>query len=585
MRKLRHIFCVGILYFLSLFTFKQNYVFAQWTAVGFWQPIVLKLWAGGVGGRGNIDSNWGQRARFYNPTAVALDGAGNMYVADQGNHTIRKITSAGVVTTLAGAAGVIGSTDASGAAARFNNPSGVAVDVSGNVYVADYFNHTIRKITSTGVVTTLAGAAGVIGSTDATGAAARFNNPFGVAVDGSGNVYVADLNNHTIRKITSTGVVTTLAGAAGVAGSTDATGAAARFFNPSGVAVDGAGNMYVADQKNHTIRKITAAEVVTTLSGAARASGSTDATGAAARLNAPSGVAVDGAGNVYVADQSNHTIRKITAAGVVTTLAGAAGVAGSTDATGVAARFNNPTGVAVDGSGDVYVTDFGNHTIRKITAAGVVTTLAGTAGVSGSTDATGAAARFTNPNDVAVDGSGNVFVADMNNRIIRKITAAGVVTTLAGAAGVSGSTDATGAAARFVTPTGLAVDGSGNVYVADYSNHTIRKITSAGVVTTLAGAAGVRGSTDATGAAARFNNPARVALDGSGNVYVADLDNHTIRKISSAGSVRTVIGSPLAMGIMIGPVPSTIALPKGITFNNGLIYFTTGDCIIQSQAP
>jgi hypothetical protein len=422
-----------------------------------------------------------------------------------------------VVTTLAGTAGTFGSTDATGAAARFNFPSGVATDSAGNVYVADSRNHTIRKITPAGVVSTLAGSAGSAGSADG-GVVARFSFPGGVATDGGGNVYVADSRNHTIRKITLAGVVTTLAGTAGASGSTDATGAAARFNFPSGVATDSAGNVYVADSRNHTIRKITPAGVVTTLAGTAGASGSTDATGAAARFNLPSGAATDSAGNVYVADTYNYTIRKITPAGVVTTLAGTAGASGSTDATGAAARFNYPFGVATDSAGNVYVGDSSNHTIRKITPAGVVSTLAGSAGSAGSADG-GVVARFSFPTEVATDSAGNVYVADSDNGTIRKITPAGVVTTLAGTAGASGSTDATGAAARFHFPYGVATDTTGNVYVADSNNGTIRKITPAGVVSTVVGVAGQASFTPGA-LPGRLGFPLGVALSGT-SLYIA----------------------------------------------------------------
>jgi streptogramin lyase len=326
-----------------------------------------------------------------------------------------------------------------------------------------------------GVVTTLAGAAGVTGSADGTGSAARFNIPFGVAVDSSGNAYVSDSRNYTIRKITSAGVVTTLAGTAGLSGDTDGTGAAARFFDPRGVAVDASGNVYVADAAKHTIRKITNAGVVTTLAGTSGVSGTSDGTGAAARFSGPLGVAVDSSGNIYVADYGNSAIRKISSAGVVTTLAGTAGQAGSTDGTGAAASFRGPYSVTVDSSGNVYVADYGNSAIRKITSAGVVTTLAGTAGQTGSTDGTGAAARFSLPGGVIVNSSGVVYVA--NSFTIRKVTSDGVVTTLAGTAGQAGSTDGTGVAARFAGVYGIAVDSSGNIYVADAVNSTIRKIT------------------------------------------------------------------------------------------------------------
>ena len=333
---------------------------------------------------------------------------------------------------------------------------------------------------------TLAGSAGSRGSTDATGSAASFNYPYGVAVDTAGNVFVADYSNHTIRKVTSAGVVTTLAGAAEYTGSTDATGSAARFYRPSSVSVDTAGNVFVADYNNHTIRKVTSAGVVTTLAGAAGSSGNTNATGSAARFNFPYGVSVDTAGNVYVGDYGNHTIRKVTSSGVVTTLAGTAGSFGSTDATGSAARFRNPAGVSVDSAGNVFVADTYNHTIRKVTSAGVVTTLAGTAGSEGGTDATGSAARFRYPRGVSADTAGNVFVADTVNYTIRKVTSAGVVTTEAGYVGNTGSNNGLGSAARFNGPFGVSVDTAGNVFVADTQNHTIRNsITSAPATVTL----------------------------------------------------------------------------------------------------
>src|SRR2546422_530108 len=227
--------------------------------------------------------------------------------------------------------------------------------------------------------TTVAGAASP-GSADGTGSAARFYLPFGVATDSSGNVYVADSNNHTIRKITPAGVVTTLAGLAGYSGSADGTGSAARFYNPYGVATDSSGNVYVADNNNHTIRKITPAGVVTTLAGLAGINGSADGTGSAARFNYPVGVATDSSGNVYVADTFNHTIRQITPAGVVTTLAGQIGRAASGERAEISAGAESFKGEATDSSGNVYVADSSNHTIRKITPAGVVTTLAGLAG-------------------------------------------------------------------------------------------------------------------------------------------------------------------------------------------------------------
>lgn len=319
------------------------------------------------------------------------------------------------VTTFAGST-TAGSTDATGTSASFSSPQGVVVDASGNVYVADTNNNKIRKISSSGVVTTFAGS-GLTGSTDGIGTAASFNRPMGLAIDASGNLFVADGTNCKIRKITSSGVVTTLAGSGSV-GSADGTGTAASFYLPTGVAVDASGNVYVADMYNHKIRKITAAGVVTTLAGIG-SSGDVDGAGTVAKFTMPTGVAVDASGNIYVADSGTYKIRKITPAGVVSTFAGT-GSPGSADGTGTAASFNYPFGVVLDGSGNLYISDQYNHKVRKITSAGVVTTLAGT-GSAGSVDGTGATASFNLNAGIAIDSNSALYLADKNNHKIRKI--------------------------------------------------------------------------------------------------------------------------------------------------------------------
>ena len=336
------------------------------------------------------------------------------------------LATSSTVSTLAGN-GLEGFANGTGTSAQFNKPYGIAVDGSGNVYVADNTNHSIRKINSAGVVTTLAGS-GVAGFVNGTGAAAQFNGPSSVAVDALGNVYVADVENHRIRKISSSGVVTTLAGS--TSGFADGTGIAARFKYPSGVAVDGLGNVYVSDRYNHSIRKISPIGVVTTLAGSGVV-GFTEATGTAAQFNEPAGLTVDGSGNVYVADTRNHRIRKISPTGVVTTLAGS--LNGFANGTGTAAQFSYPASAAVDGLGNVYVTS--NGRIRKISPTGVVTTLAGS-GAFGFADGASTAAQFKAPYGIAVDGSGTVYVGDLLNERIRKITQKTVLTGTANATNV-----------------------------------------------------------------------------------------------------------------------------------------------------
>lgn len=538
----------------------------------------------GTAGQEGLVNGAGAAARFNEPFGLAVDDAGTLYVADASNNAIRKVTSSGVVSTLAGGSGA-GSNDGAGSAAKLDEPRGIALDTNGTIYVTDYDNHLIRKITTAGVVTTLAGQADQPGNADGVGTAASFRGPMGISVSASGVVYVADTGNRAIRRITSDGLVTTLtspgqlseprgitvdaagvitvadygahairsiatsgavatlAGTVGTPGTTDATGAAARFHFPSGLAATSTGVIYVADTDNDTIRAIAPGAAVTTFAGQAGRTSSTDGQGADARFDDPFAAAVDAGGVVYVADSAAHVIRRITPDGAVTTYAGSPGAYGSADGTGAAARFYSPFGVAVDTAGNVYVADSFNHTVRKIAAGGIVTTLAGSAQSGGKTDGAGTTARFDQPFGITVDANGTVYVSDATANTIRKITPAGVVSTLAGLAGTPGSADGAGTSARFAVPYAVAVDTTGTVFVVDHGNHTIRKVTADGVVTTLAGTPGSAGSADGAGAAARFRYPSGVTVDREGNVFVADTDNHLIRQITPSGDVTTVGGS------------------------------------------
>ena len=551
----------------------ENYTFTRFAG-----PLETPSWHDGNG----------SEARFSGPHKMAVDQAGNIFIADYANHIIRKISSMGTVTTVAGLAGRAGTSDGMGSVARFNNPAAIAVDTSGNLYVADYGNHTIRKISPAGLVTTLAGKAGVLGSVNGTGSAARLNFPIGLTLDSSTNLYVADSRNHTIRKISPAGLVTTLAGTAGSAGSADGTGVAARFNYPFGITADTSGNLYVTDLGNSTIRKIASSGAVTTLAGSVGNTGSDNGTGTAARFNQPFDIVINTQGNFFVADTYNHTIRLVTLAGEVTTVAGMSGSSGSDDGTGDAARFNYPTGVGIDGNGNLFVADYSNSTIRRVATGGIVTTLAGTAGGTGSTNGPASVARFNYPAGVAVDQNGNVFVTDLANHTVRKVTSQGVASTLAGLAGSSGSTNGTGSAARFFNPLGVALDTNGNVFVADYNNHTIRKITSDGVVTTLAGSPGERGSTNGVGSDARFSNPFFLTVGKDGNLFVADTWNHTIRKITPEGLVTTLAGTAGSSGSADGSgAVARFNFPKGIAVDseNNLFVVDGGNDTIRKVTP
>ena len=360
------------------------------------------------------------------------------------------------VTTLAGWPDSAGTANGTGWAARFNSPGSVRADNLGNVYVADSGNNTIRKVTLNGVVTTVAGQAGVTGSTDGAALSATFNGPAGVAPDGQGNVYIADAGNYTIRKLSSSGQVTTFAGQAGAQAETDGTGTAARFWDPENLTIDSSGNLYVADGSGYVVRKITPAGVVTTLAGSGR-KGKTDGTGTAASFGQLEGITVDGSGNVYVSDNSYNTVRKITPAGVVTTLAGNGLTSGgSSDGTGSAASFDSPTGMSVDSSGNLYVADYLNDTIRKVTPAGVVTTVTGAAGVVENIDGLLPSARFNTPTDVSLDSAGVLYVSDSSNCTIRRVVLSAIAPPVITSQPQGQSIGIGGSASLSVTATGVA---------------------------------------------------------------------------------------------------------------------------------
>jgi serine/threonine protein kinase, bacterial len=343
----------------------------------------------------------------------------------------------------------------------------VAVKVSGDSVSGPTFTYDYQY-----VVTTIAGGGPTVkGSSDGTGVAAQFYYPWDVTIDKAGNLFVVDNGNNEIRKVTPAGVVTTFAGNT-TKGNADGTGGAASFFNPAGITIDTAGNLYMADKYNNEIRKITPAAVVTTIAGISLP-GSADGPGGAARFQLPSGICIDPAGNLYITDWGNNEIRKITPTGGVTTIAGNL-AAGNNNGTGSAASFDVPAGIGIDAAGNLYVGEYGDDDIRKISPADAVTTIAGNT-ASGYGDGTGSAAQFNQPVGIVADPAGNLYVTDAGNNEIRKITPAGVVTTIAGNT-LHGNSDGIGKAARFYGPSGIAIDAAGNLYVADYENNEIRKI-------------------------------------------------------------------------------------------------------------
>lgn len=531
----------------------------------------------GTGDRGAANGP-GASATFFLTTAVAVDDAGTIYVCDQQNKLIRKIASNGAVSTLAGGGGS-SPKDGVGTAAAFDSPNALYWDPAGTLYVGD--GNMIRKVTPDGSVTTLAGGS-ASGYVDAVGTAARFNRVAGLVADRQGNLLAADYLNHVIRKVAPSGAVTTYAGLQSATGGLlNGPAASAAFRGPSGIALDAAGNLYVGEMGNHLIREVTPAGVVTTLAGNGRED-SSDGPGATAGINQPSGLALDASGNLLATDNVAGLIRKIDLhdpAHPVTTIAGT-GKQRSHDGTTGTALFSQPQAAAFSRDGVMYVADGSNHTIRKVAPDGTVSTLAGS-GKAGFADGQGAAASFNFPHGLAVDAAGNVFVVDYWNNAIRKVTPDGTVTTLAGS-GAAGMADGIGRAASFNRPSKLAVDSHGNVFVVDF-NTKVRRITPDGNVTTITSSLvgaydilidqdeifisdqpagygiarlGLDGSlTQLPLQADKIKDLSGFARDAAGNFYAADLVSATVLRVAPDGTVTPlpVDGLKQPDGLAIDP--------------------------------
>jgi sugar lactone lactonase YvrE len=507
----------------------------------------IQALAGGGSGAGWKDGP-AREAGFHGPSWVAADPEGNLYVSDGLNHTVRKVAAQdGAVTTLAGAAGQAGAADGQGPAARFRFPAGIAV-FQDHVFVADSGNGTIRRIARDGTVETLAGQAGESGTVDARGADARFVQPEGLAVDTQGNLYVADSGAHVIRRLDPAGQVTTLAGLAQGPGMQDGQGTGARFKGPRGLAVDPSGTVYVADAGNKAIRRIDPLGGVTTL---AAAGGFLFPVGIVLGLPGQDGLPT----SLVVSDGYAQTLRSLDLPSrQVTPLAGNGPWAGYQDGQAPSARFNAPQGLALLSSGALVVADRDNHLLRTWTPGEGVATLAGTAPAVGWKDGQGQEARFDLPGGIALGPDGTVYVADSANHVVRRVTPAGGVDTLAGRPGSPGDEDGQGDTARFDFPAALALDASGTLFVADLGNGLVRTVSPDGTVGTLAGLRGRWGCQDGSAAEATFQAPAGVALGPAGTLLVADPGSHTIRQVSPGGVVSTLAGQAFRPGFADGPV-------------------------------
>jgi uncharacterized protein (TIGR03437 family) len=509
-------------------------------------------------------------ASLSSPSGIAIDSAGNVYIADTRNDCVRKVTVDGIISRVAGTGRTGYSGDGGPAtSAAMNSPEGIVLDSAGNLYIADVSNSRIRKLAPNGIITTVAGN-GQLGSGGDGGIAVNVTlfAPTDVAIDASGVLYIADSGNHRIRKVALNGILTTVAGVGRPGYSGDGGPATSAFLDyPAGVALDSAGAIYISDSFNRRIRKVAPNGTITTIAGNGLCCFSGDGGPATAgALSSPLGGRVDSKGNLYIADSSNYRVRQVSPTGVIRTVAGNGNYRFSGDAgPAVAATFNAPSGVAISSAGDLYIADLWGNRVRKVDASGVITTVAGngTPGYSGD-GGSAATAQLHLPNRVAIDAASNLYVVDSANNMIRKVSPSGLISRVAGNGQSAFSGDggpATGAS--LYNPTDAAIGPSGNVYILDAGNGRIRKVTSDGVITTVAGN-GTEGFSGDGGPATRaaFGYLAGVAVDSQENLFVADYSNHRVRKVTSTGNILTVAGNGTAAFSGDGGAATSASLNK-----------------------
>jgi uncharacterized protein (TIGR03437 family) len=520
-------------------------------------------------------------AQLAEPIGVAVDASGNLYIADALNSRIRRVSASGTITTVAGNGNSGYSGDGGlAASAQLARPVGVAVDAGGNLYIADTGNQRIRKVSAGGIITTVAGNGNPGFSGDGGPATSeQLWNPSNVAVDAVGNLYIADQGNNRIRKVNASGTISTVAGNGNYGYSGDggaATGA--QLAGPAGVAVDAAGNLYIADTFNSLIRQVNASGTISTVAGGGYANPGEGGAATGAQLDVPTAVAVDSAGGLYFADMGSSRVRKVSAAKLTTVAGGATGDGGL----GVFGSLASPIGLAGDSAGNLYIADNGNQRVRRIAANGVITTVAGTGagGYSGDGGA-GPSGQVATPCGVAIDAAGDLFIADTNNSRIRKVNAAGTITTVAGNGNYGYSGDGGPATSAMLNaPRNVSLDSAGKLYIADTFNSRIRMVDTNGTITTVAGSASSGYAGDGGAAAsAQLLHPYGVAVDSAGNLYIADSGNARVRVVSTSGIITTVAGGGAAFPGDGGPASSALLeSPRSVFLSSsGAIYVTDTD--------
>lgn len=513
-------------------------------------------------------------AELDHPAGLAIDNLGSLYIADAFNLRVRRVSN-GIITTVAGTgSGIGGGIGGPAVAANISDAEQLVVDGLGQLYIASTTDAVVYRVDTNGNLNVFAGQVRTYGNTGDGGPAtsALLEAPAQLALDPAGTLYIAD-SSPVIRAVDAAGIIHTVAGKVGVFSSTGDGGPAtnATFNSPTGIAVDGHGGYYVVDGNAHNLRHINASGTITTIAGSGLEFPSGDGGPAAqAALGDPTTVTVDGVGNIIFADPGFSLVRRIDTSNVINTVAGTLAAKDDLDGALATSRGVTLVSIALDTQDQLYGSTIDNRVI-KIDSSGVIHVVAGT-GIAGYSGDGGPATQATfQLNRIAIDAQNRVLVADAGNHRIRRIDTAGIVTTIAGT-GTAGSTGDGGPAtsAQLNTPRAVALDAAGNIYIADTNNNLVRKIDSTGVITTVAGT-GMSGYSGDGGLAtrARLNLPTGLAFDAAGQLYIGDVGNSRIRRVDTAGNISTFAGNGTqgSSGDGVAATSVQLTIPGNFTFD------------------
>lgn len=526
--------------------YAANYAIYQLASDGS-VTIVVGTGVGGYSGDGGAATS----AQIDRVNGLTIDAVGNLYLSDNLYHVVRKVdANTGIITTVAGSTQGFSGDGGPATSAKLSYPRGLATDSSGNLFISDTYNNRIRMVDSGGVITTVAGtgAAGYSGD-DGAATAAQLDYPMDVAVDSADNLLVLDASNYAVRRVDGGGIITTVAGDGnwGYAGD-GGLATAAELAGPNSITIDSADNLYIADSFNYRVRKVDTSGIITTVAGdGVEGYAGDNAAATAAQLDTPNGVAVDGSGNLFIADTNNFRIRKVDGSGTITSVAKEVKGYNGDNIPANSATLYNPVGVAADGNGNLYIADSTNKRVRKVDGGGTITTVAGDGSslLSGNCDGLSPTATGFIPVDAINDNAGNLYFIG-NNHQVCKIDSTGNMTRIAGitTTGFSGD-NGQATQARLNTSQSLALDSLGNLYIADSVNYRVRKVdASTGIITTVAGN-GTNADSGDGGAAidASFRFPGGIALDSSDRLYIADANANRIRRVDGDGIITTIAGT------------------------------------------